>query len=145
MNCVIIMQGRFWCVTLNNPREILDPSEWPGCAAAIWQLEMGDNGTPHYQLYVEFQRNVRMNRLLSMSGLRGAHVEIRRGNKEQAIVYHTKEESRLEGPFYWPSAEVARQRGMYEAPRDFRIRHIWERMFPLYPALRADIVNPDRP
>ena len=45
---------RAWMFTVNNPTEIMDPSGWDRISAAAWQLEMGENGTPHYQGYVTF-------------------------------------------------------------------------------------------
>lgn len=113
------MQSKFWCVTVNNPIMILDPSEWPGCTSAIWQLEMGDSGTVHYQVYVEFRGNMRLNRVVQFRGLQGGHAERRMGNKAQAVVYHTKEDTRLEGPFFWPNEQQARQGGISVLRRNY--------------------------
>jgi len=48
------MQARCWCFTLNNPEEELAVNEWDGIAYAVWQLEIGEEGTVHYQGYVNF-------------------------------------------------------------------------------------------
>jgi hypothetical protein len=63
------------------------------------QLERGASGTPHIQGYIELHSRTRI------GGLRDilqapAHMEVRRGSQRQAIMYCTKPETRLEGPFY---------------------------------------------
>ena len=46
---------RNWCFTLNNPERQIN---WPEAARyAVWQKERGENGTEHYQGYVEFKHN----------------------------------------------------------------------------------------
>jgi len=97
-------QLRNWVFTVNNPEAILDPSEWPNCRMAVWQLEMSDNGTPHYQGYVEYTIGVRRRTVSSCSGLEGAYLNQRLGSRQQAINYSTKNDHTfLEGPWWWPS------------------------------------------
>jgi len=33
-----------YCITINNPTDVFDPSTIDGCSYAIWQLERGDSG-----------------------------------------------------------------------------------------------------
>lgn len=67
------------------------------CTYLVYQHERGESGTPHLQGYFRFKsrRSFRaIVRLLQESGLRGIHVEIRRGTIEQAIEYCTRESKR---------------------------------------------------
>lgn len=64
----------------------------------VWQLERGENGTEHFQGYIEL-RGARV-----LSSLRPyldgrAHWEPRRGSQAQAIEYCTKADTRVEGPW----------------------------------------------
>jgi len=47
-------KARNWCFTLNNPEDELDFTEFPFCDYAIWQKEVGENGTPHFQGRIDF-------------------------------------------------------------------------------------------
>lgn len=93
-------QNKYWCFTLNNPQEELafDASI---VAYATWQKERGDQGTEHYQGYVEFKTRRRLGFVRSI--IPRAHWEIRRGSAEQAISYCNKEESRIAGPYTFGS------------------------------------------
>lgn len=85
---------RNWCFTINNWSEedvdILTKLEddkiiqW-----VIFGKEVGDNGTPHLQGYVEF------NKAFTLGGLKKlhktAHWEPRKGTREQAVVYCKKD------------------------------------------------------
>ena len=55
-------EAKAWMLTLNNP--VLDALEI--CAIFelldvkyIWQFEIGDNGTPHVQAFIEFSKKKR--------------------------------------------------------------------------------------
>jgi len=92
-----------WVFTLNNPR--VDAPTLLGRLEvhknrkyAIFQKEKGSNGTPHYQGYLELHQPRAISAIKKMVGLR-AHVEIRKGNANQAREYCRKPESRLAGPF----------------------------------------------
>lgn len=63
----------------------------------VFQLEKGDNGTEHYQGYVEFHVSVRFAAVVRM--IPGAHWEPRRGTRDQARDYCMKDESRVAGPY----------------------------------------------
>ncbi|AUM61848.1 Rep [uncultured virus] len=95
---------RNWCFTLNNPTEQIT---WPDSARyAIWQKERGENGTEHYQGYVEFRHNKILDAVRNI--LPRAHWESRRGTQQQAIAYASKEDTRIEGP--WTHGELALSR-----------------------------------
>jgi len=99
------LQGRNWCFTLNNPESQLDFDSpgIPWLSYAVWQAEMGDRGTYHFQGYMHFSRPVRLSGILKANNemLKGSHLEIARGSHEDNEKYCTKEASRLEGPWRW--------------------------------------------
>jgi len=93
---------RSYCFTLNNPEGELP--QWEKVRYVIWQLEKGDNGTPHWQGYVELTQQCRLSALKKW--LPTAHFEPRNGTREQARDYCRKEDSRQDGPW---------ERGNWEA------------------------------
>jgi len=103
------MKGRCWCFTINfgdqSSYEDIDPSEWKGCVVAVWQHEVGDSGTEHLQGYVNFSVSMRRAAVSKLSGMGRAYLELRRGTKAENLAYCTKEEGRLDGPFYFPSKQ----------------------------------------
>jgi len=95
-------QGRHVCFTYNNPthsptdfQALLEAAE--RIRYAVFQLEEGDNGTPHYQGYVEFSKPTRFT--WWQSNIQRCHLEKRKGSREQARDYCRKEESRKDGPW----------------------------------------------
>lgn len=90
------MAVRAWCFTINNPA-------FPACDLPIpdharyisWQREKGDAGTVHLQGYAEFSRPVRM--AACKRAWPTAHLEPRRGTREQARDYTRKDDTRDEG------------------------------------------------
>lgn len=67
-----------WVFTVNNPEEQLSPQFWEDCRLAAWQLEMGEEGTPHFQGYVEFNRRKRRAWIVAnCEGLEAAWIEVR--------------------------------------------------------------------
>lgn len=102
------IQSRAWMVTINNP--VLDPvtnsfagskddpRTWDQVQFCAGQLEKGESGTTHLQLYVYFFHN----KALTTSPGTGVkkvhptgHWEVRRGTHEQALTYVTKDETSL--------------------------------------------------
>jgi len=81
-------KARNWCFTLNNPeeREFDFPSNMK---LLIANREIGSNGTPHFQGYVEFNTSVALSHLRNWNG-RG-HYEIRKGTQFDAIRYCLKD------------------------------------------------------
>lgn len=87
-----------WCFTLNNPTidetEVAERLETLGTTYIVYQLEEGEQGTPHFQGYVVLQRKMRLNQLTPVfDGL--AHWENARGTPEQNRAYCTKAEGRI--------------------------------------------------
>lgn len=103
------MTSRNWCFTLNNPRGQInvDLESSPNVRYAVYQLEMGEEGTTHYQGYVEFSKPQRLSAMKKL--LVGAHFESRRGTREQAREYCMKEDTRIEGPYEIGSFEAGGQ------------------------------------
>lgn len=78
-----------WCFTINNPTEedgeavLALPHKY-----LVFQVEIGEQGTPHIQGFVQMKKRTtseRMSRLLSR-----AHLEVRKGTAEQAAHYCKK-------------------------------------------------------
>lgn len=89
-------QSMNWCFTVNNPTADDKPLEWE-CNFVIYQLETGEDGTPHLQGYVEFGKYKRLSGAKKVN--RRAHWEMRAGTQQQAIDYCTKEATRTDGPW----------------------------------------------
>lgn len=101
------MAGRYmkWAFTMNNPEQTIAPEGWPDIRLCAWQLEMGEEGTPHYQGYVEFTRPKSLNQMTTMVetlALPWAHWSHAVAKRAANIKYCSKEEGRLEGPYFWP-------------------------------------------
>lgn len=95
----------------DSPEEQLTPLEdnWEafGVKYAIWQLEVGENGTPHLQGYLELANGKSMSAVHAIPGLARAALFERKGSAQQAIAYCSKEDSRVDGPwtFGTPSSQ----------------------------------------
>ena len=98
------MAKRNWLFTINNPTEEDDPKEWP-TQYVTYQLEKGDEGTPHYQGYVEMSSVCRLAAMKKLNPR--AHWEPRFGTQDEAIAYCTKEDTRVDGP--WEQGEKKQQ------------------------------------
>ena len=98
------MQNVNWIFTINNPSSNDLPRAWPGVKWCCWQLEAGENGTPHLQGYVVLEKKKRLGGIKKLDGT--AHWEVRKGTHEQAKAYCTKELTRVEGP--WEFGEEPR-------------------------------------
>lgn len=127
--------NKFWVWTLNHPKEL--PEEIIACFKdkcdyVIFQKEKGENGTEHYQGYVELARSQRLSFLKKI--LPRAHFERRRGTRQQAREYCQKEESRIEGPWEYGEFKEKKpgQRNDLSALRDM----VLERKTP-----RKEIIN----
>jgi len=83
------MSTRNTCFTLNNWTEIEkeEVKKWD-CKYLIFGEEIGDNGTPHLQGYVEWKNPKRFTTLKKMN--ERIHWENRKGTSDQAAVYCTK-------------------------------------------------------
>lgn len=94
-------QAKHWCFTLNNPTaleiENLTQAQTSGAFSYIvWGNETGENGTPHLQGYFILCTKLRLRQVKLLAGLGRAHLEISRGQPEQAILYCKKDGDFLE-------------------------------------------------
>lgn len=94
---------RHWVFTFNNPAVTGDAyiSSLAGkenVRYAIFQKEVGEGGTPHFQGYLELKKQTRFNAVKRLLGP-FAHIEPRRGTREQAKQYASKDDTRVEGPW----------------------------------------------
>jgi len=94
------MASRNWLFTINNPEAEDYPEQWSNLTNiknAIYQVEMGEEGTIHLQGYLELKNPRQM--VWLRRNLNGrAHWEKRRGTRRQAVEYCAKEETRLAVP-----------------------------------------------
>jgi len=128
-------QVRRWTFTVNNPTETPEEiaralSDGKGFRFLIFQKEQGENGTPHWQGYVEFKSSRRFAAVRRM--LERAHWEPAQGNTASNIHYCSKplpdclcnhcasKPLRLEGPYRHgePGQETQGIRTDLEALRD---------------------------
>lgn len=92
--------NQFWCFTLNNPSadELVKLRAYAASDRvryAIWQSEVGENGTSHLQGYLELRRRTSRGTLHRM--FRRIHFEARRGTREEARNYCTKVDTAVPG------------------------------------------------
>jgi len=81
-------RGRDWVFTENNYPGLLDCETIPDARYVVYQEEVGENGTPHLQGFIQFMSARTLGQVTA--ALPGAHVEPRRGTLEQAIDYSKK-------------------------------------------------------
>lgn len=104
-------RARNWCITINAKDEV-DTIEAFLVAGPttrqistklrymVWQFEeCPTTFRTHVQMYAEFLEPFRMNAVKEMLGCPSAHLEQRRGTRNQARDYCMKEESRIAGPY----------------------------------------------
>lgn len=90
---------RSCCFTVNGVNGERKGFEWTEAVRyAVWQLERGGGGREHVQGYIEFDRPMSVGGIKKILGST-AHVEGRRGSREEAREYSRKEASRVEGPW----------------------------------------------
>ena len=97
---------RRWCFTVNNPERVLDdmwvllmPYLWPSCTYCVYQLEQGEQATPHFQGYAEFDNAKTLSAVKKLEGLERAHFEVAKASAEENLAYCTKPEDRIDGPW----------------------------------------------
>lgn len=95
---------KYWCFTTNNPEQ-QHVFHNDTVQFAVWQLERGEEGTLHFQGYVEFKENKRRT---AVSKALGGHsfCAPRRGSQADCIAYCTKEGSRVHGPWLFGEPTV---------------------------------------
>ena len=94
-------QAKNWCFTLNNPTEVDVSllSRLPLVADfkyCVYQEEQGEQGTRHFQGYVQFSKKKRLSQVKRAISER-IHVEVARGTAEENRNYCTKESTRVVG------------------------------------------------
>ncbi len=95
---------------MNNPvQPLMDPpilfDDWRRKPRyAVYQLEVGLEGTPHLQGYVCFDRHITGNALKNLFVV-NPHLEPRNGSHSQAKTYCMKMETRQEGPWEYGDDE----------------------------------------
>lgn len=96
--------SRRWTFTLNNPEGLLDLRrsymDASAIRALIYQEELSDSGTHHFQGYIECNRPVRFTTFAAL-GLAGAHFESARGDSASNVAYCSKEDTRIDGPYQY--------------------------------------------
>lgn len=92
---------RNYMFTTNNPVDADMPIWSAEIKRVVWQTEKGEEGTLHLQGYVELLTRKRITTLKkTVSWLARAHLEARRGTPKEAYDYCTKEDTRVDGPYY---------------------------------------------
>lgn len=83
------------CVfTWNNPEGLIDFNN-EEMNYLVYQEEVGENGTYHFQGYCEFQRALTLLFAKNLLGGPGVHLERRRGTQAEAIAYCKKDDTRV--------------------------------------------------
>ncbi len=85
-NCVVF--------THNNPTEALT-FDGETMEYLVYQEEIGESGTYHFQGYCELKKRTRMAAAKLLLGGPQVHIEPRRGTQAQAILYCKKEDTRI--------------------------------------------------
>lgn len=91
--------------TVNNPDRYVDFHD--DMQFLVYQQEVGEMGTPHYQGYCELKKQLSLSSIKKIRGLERAHIEPRRGTQQQAIDYCTKLDTYVDGP--WRHGEPKNQ------------------------------------
>lgn len=114
--------AKHWVFTLNNPdisgeQLLRDMGQWD-LSYAVFQLEVGDAGTRHFQGYCEFNKKVRISTVKGLLHGSRMHWEKRRGTRVQARSYSSKEDTRLDGPWefgIWAPAAQGKRSDLIDA------------------------------
>lgn len=107
--------------TINNPEETFSQEDFDGEGVALFQelgitfivlqLERGEEGTLHYQGYLECSKKVRFTHFKKHSFFVRGNFGAYNGTPQQNVDYCTKEDSRedsdIAGPFMW--GELSKQ------------------------------------
>ena len=105
--------SKHWVFTLNNP-PLSDPEyqaifQRLPCSYICFQREVGQQGTPHLQGYLEANKRIRITGLKKFQGLQTAHFEKRRGTREEARDYCLKSDTRHPDSEFWESTDFPNQ------------------------------------
>lgn len=123
-----------WCFTFNNPdvdhiklEEIFAEKVYE---KLVFQLEVGAEGTPHYQGAIQFKKPLRLTALTKIAGIHWANMK---GTWKQNLTYCTKPDTRKEGPWFFGTAQDIEESTIYptrikEEDRTPWQKEIWEMM-----------------
>jgi len=103
-----------WCFTINNPRrrDYKRVQSWQ-YNYLVYQLELGEQGTPHIQGFVQFTTKQRLKALKKVH--RTAHWEPRRGSAYQAAHYCKKPETGCDCHHCLAAVDVPRPQLIFES------------------------------
>lgn len=104
-------RSRNWFITLNNPDAWLAVWEWEHIQHAVWQLEMGDSGTVHYQMFLNFKKKMSSDEVHKLDGMARCTAKVCMDVKG-SIIYCSKVKSRLEGPYWYPNEAKVKSYGL---------------------------------
>lgn len=82
-------RAKRWCYTINNPTEEPNIPE-EEVTYHVYGKEIGESGTPHYQGFVIFVKQLRLTQVKNLISLKG-HYEVTRGKNTQAADYCKKD------------------------------------------------------
>lgn len=93
---MISSQSKFWVFTLNNYTQeeltlIRSLVETSNVSYVVIGMEIGEQGTPHVQGYLELSKRLRGRSVLKLSGMTRCHLETRQGTQEEATRYSKKD------------------------------------------------------
>lgn len=89
------MRSSRWCFTINNPTEDDAPVHWlkkTGVQFCIFQREVGESGTPHFQGYLVVPERKYLGFMKTLSPR--AHWEVAKGDFRSQLVYCSKRKER---------------------------------------------------
>lgn len=101
----VATRARIWCFTINNPDEkdeshLSQENFLIGVKNLIWQLEEGEQKTPHIQGVIQLKNQMTFS-VIKKKLPDGAHIEICK-NFNASKHYCQKIEGRIRGPFIYP-------------------------------------------
>ncbi len=105
------------CFTWNNPDGLIEFEE-EEMLYLVYQEEVSESGTHHFQGYCEFKSQCRMNKCKELLGGLGVHIEARRGTQQQAIDYSKKDDTRVDGPYEFGTPRAQGRRNDLESFKD---------------------------
>jgi len=99
------------CFTWNNPPTfegmVVKPLFAPNdMHYMVYQYEQGENGTYHWQGYVELKARKRIPQIKTLLGSNTIHIEGRRGTAKQASDYCKKDDTRVPGGVFYEHGEM---------------------------------------
>lgn len=97
-------EAKHWCFTWNDAddkltyEDVIDKLA-EHCDYLVFQQEVGEEGTKHYQGYAEFTKAKRLSAIQKLTTPHRPHWEKRKGTRDQARDYAMKKDTRVDGPW----------------------------------------------